>query len=332
MKPCQRLLLAILIFAAIIAVGTFGYSRIEGWSLFESLYMTFIMITTVGLSTQMPVSPTGKVFTMFLLVGGISTAAYAVGVITETLVQGYLQNLLGRRKMQKKVDQLTGHYIVCGHGRMGSVVCEVFAKRNITFVVIDKNEDQVMAAEQLGYLVVKGDATSDETLKHAHVERAKGLISLASSDADNVFITLSAKQLNPKLFLLTRAEDDASERKLKRAGADRVVLPYKFGGMRIALSVLQPRVTDVMDFFAGTEDATFAVEEIEVGSGGPTGETLGGLRLREQYGVTVVAVRGSSGQMTYFPPADTTIQEGDILIALGRPADVARFHAFLLAS
>ena len=215
---------------AVVVVGTVGYTLIEGWGPLDSLYMTVITIFTVGFGEVHPLSTAGSVFTLALIVGGVGTILYGLGSMVEFVVGGQLSGAYRRRVVKKQVDKLEGHYIICGYGRVGEAVASHFATHKASFVVVDSDVASLARAEADGLLVVNGDATTDETLEAAGIKRAKGLITAVGSDAGNIYVTLSARVLNPQLLIVARAGSEDTVSKLKRAGADRVVSPYGIGG------------------------------------------------------------------------------------------------------
>jgi voltage-gated potassium channel len=313
-----RLLLIIAIPILLILIGTFGYHFIEGWSLFESLYMTITTLSTVGFEEVHPLSDAGRGFTMVLILGGVFTFFYAVSEIIRAVVGGEVQGILGRRQMERSLAELKGHLIVCGFGRMGKLVCHEFAKQHLPFVVIEPRADLLESFDMHGGIPLHGDATSDELLKHSGIERARALVSVAGSDADNLYITMSARLLNDRLFIVARAEDAASEQKLLRAGANRVVSPYRIGGTRVAQAVLRPAVMDFIELATQTEHVDLQIEEARIGDRSKlAGLSVKDSRIRQELGVIVVAIKKATGRMVFNPAPETSLEAGDILIAIG---------------
>lgn len=307
----------------LVAIGLFGYHWIEGWSLFDSLYMTVTTLTTVGFREVHELSRRGQVFTMFLALGGVFTLFYAASSIIGFIVGGEVVDLFGSRRMHRSLAELKNHMIVCGFGRMGRLVCHEFSSQGLPFVVVDKQADVFEHFEIPHGIALHGDAASDEILQRVGIDRARALVSVVASDADNLYITLSARLLNERIFLVARADDERSEQKLLRAGASRVVSPYVIGGHRVAQAVLRPTVVDFLELATRTEHLELNIEETRLASTSRlVGTTLEQSPIRREHGLIVVAIKQASGKMIFNPPADTTLTEGDILIMLGRRADL----------
>jgi voltage-gated potassium channel len=225
----SRLRVAVLFIAAVVVTGVMGYRFLEGYTWLEALYMTVITLTTVGFQEVRPLSPTGRIFTIALLVGGLGVVFYTAVAVAQNVVEGEFQQFFGRRRMERKIGSLTDHYLVCGFGRIGEVVCRELASKPVPFVVIEQREERVRKAEEAQHLVLEGDASDEKVLLAAGVMKAKGLFATLPNDAHNVFVTLTAKELNPSLFVVARAETDRSERTLTHAGADKVIFPVRDG-------------------------------------------------------------------------------------------------------
>ncbi len=318
----QMTALALVPFLLIVG-GTLGYYVIEDWSLFDSLYMTIITLTTVGYEEVHPLSVAGRTFTMLLLLVGVFTLVFAVTEIIRAVVSGEVQGEFGRQRMERDLAGLKNHVIICGYGRMGRQVCKEFSSQEIPFVVIDREAAHLEDFQLPHGIALHGDATQDEVLRRAGVDRARALITVVASDADNLFITMSTQLLNDKLFIVARAESDQAEQKLKRAGANRVVSPYVIGGFRVAQAVLQPTVVDFIDLATRTEHLELQIEESRIAAGSPlAGATLRDSRLRQDRGIIIVAIKKATGEMLYNPPADAVMEAGDILITLGNRQQV----------
>lgn len=312
----KRLVLAFLLIASVIVLGTAGYSVIEGWTLFDSLYMTIITLTTVGYREVHPLSGSGMVFTIILIMGGVGTVFYSLGVGAQIIIEGELQEVYGRRRLEKKIRGLKDHYIVCGYGRMGRIICRELKAKNIDFVVIEKKSGTMH--EKGSVLILEGDATSDESLIEVGIERARGLISVLPTDAENLFVVLSARGLKPGLFIVARAGEEGSEQKLLRAGANRVVSPYHIGGLRMAHTILKPAVVDFIEFATMSGNIDLQMEEVIVqAQSALAGRTLDECGIGRELGIIVVAVKKDTGGMQFNPTFRTLIKEGDTLIALG---------------
>lgn len=318
MKPVKRqFIFSLSLIVVVIFIGTAGYVMLEKWSPFDSLYMTIITITTVGYREVQPLSGKGKVFTIFLIVFGVGTILYTFNNAARIIIEGEIREIFGRRKLEKKIKGLKDHYIICGYGRMGKVICKELKEKGARYVVIEK-EPTVTDVFEEGTLFVRGDATSDEVLKEAGIERAKGLISVLSTDAENLYVVLSAKVLNPELNIVARAGEEGSEQKLLRAGADRVVSPYHIGGLRIAHTVLKPAVVDFIEFATRSGNIDLQMEEIYVHEGSNVvGMTLDECGIGRELGIIIVAIKRVEGEMQFNPTHRTAIKSGDVLIALG---------------
>jgi len=320
----KKVILGVLNLILLLIFGTFGYMVIEGSTFLDGLYMTVITITTVGYSETVPLSTTGKYFTILLIMVGVGFVLYLFGKITEAMVEGSLQNFLGRRTMDKKVANLKNHFIVCGFGRIGRVICQILHENNRPFVIIENNADEIRAILELGYLVIDGDASSDEVLQRAVIHKAKGLIAVVSSDADNVYIILSAKGLKPDLFVLARSSGgEGTETKLLRAGADKVISPYFIGATRMAQLIVRPTVVDFIDLTVSAGELGLRLEELYVSSQAKfVNMTLLDSNIRKEHDLIVVAIKRDHGEMLFNPNPHTTILPGDILIVLGEHENI----------
>ncbi|MCX5717460.1 MAG: potassium channel protein [Nitrospirae bacterium] len=312
----KRLIFALIFITCVVIAGSAGYMLIEGWSCLDSLYMTVITIASVGYKEIHDLSPNGRIFTIILIISGVGSVTYALTTIAKIVVEGEIQEIFGRKRLEKKIKELKNHYIVCGYGRMGRIICRELKEKNINFVVIEKRPDTFESREET--LMLKGDATKDENLKEAGIEKAKGLISVLPTDAENLFVVLSARELNPNLFIVARAGEEGSEQKLLRAGADRVVSPYHIGGLRIAHTVLKPAVVDFIEFATKSGNIDLQMEEITVQNNSKlVGLTLDECGIGRDLGIIVVAIKKASGDMKFNPTFRTAIKTGDTLIALG---------------
>jgi len=321
----KRLIFALVFITCVVIAGSAGYMLIEGWGCLDSLYMTVITIASVGYKEIHDLSANGRIFTIILIISGVGSVTYALTTIAKIVVEGEIQEVFGRKRLEKKIKELKGHYIVCGYGRMGRIICRELKEKDIKFVVIEKRPDTFESAEET--LVLKGDATKDENLKEAGIEKAKGLISVLPTDAENLFVVLSARELNPKLFIVARAGEEGSEQKLLRAGADRVVSPYHIGGLRIAHTVLKPAVVDFIEFATKSGNIDLQMEEITVQHNSKlAGLTLDECGIGRDLGIIVVAIKKVSGDMKFNPTFRTSIEAGDTLIALGEISKLRIFE------
>lgn len=312
----KKLIFALIFLIFVVAVGSAGYMVIEKWNCLDSLYMTIITIASVGFREVHDLSPNGRVFTIILIIGGVGSVAYTLTTVAKIVLEGEIKEIFGRGRLEKKIKELKNHYIVCGYGRMGKIICRELRGKNIRFAAIEKKLD--IPEEKEDILILEGDATKDEILKEVGIEKAKGLISVLPTDAENLFVVLSARELNPNLFIVARAGEEGSEQKLMRAGADRVVSPYHIGGLRIAHTVLKPAVVDFIEFATKSGNIDLQMEEITIQDGSAlAGQTLDECGIGRDLGIIVVAIKKTSGDMQFNPTYKTAIKTGDTLIALG---------------
>ena len=315
----QKIFFAVFMLLMILCIGTSGYMLIENGSFLDSLYMSVITITTVGYGEIIPLSPVGRYFTICLILVGVGFVLYLVGEVTESMVEGGLRKIMGRNNMEKRVSALKNHYIVCGFGRIGKVICKNFKENKLSFVIVESDPQEVQKIDELGYLALLGSASSDEMLLKAGIKQAKGLIAVVSSDAENVYIILSARGLNATLFILARSSGaEGSETKLLRAGADKVISPYFIGACRMAQLVVRPTVVDFLDLTVHGGELGLRLEELRVSEHSAlAGKRLMDSGLRKEYDLIVVAIKREQGEMQFNPKPQTLILSGDILVVLG---------------
>jgi voltage-gated potassium channel len=326
MDPSKKIKFSLITLVILISGGTFGYATIEGWNLFEALYMTIITLATVGYSEVHNLSHNGQVFTIFLIVFGVGTIAYTIGSMIQFMVEGQFYQLLGRKKVQKQISRLHGHYIVCGYGRIGRLISREFASKPLPFIVVENDPVRCQRLEEDGHLLIEGDATQDEVLERAGIHRAKGLVTAVTSDAANVFIILTARGMNPNLFIMARASEEGAEIKLKRAGANKVVSPYTIGASRMAQAILRPSVVDLIDIATGDKNIELQMEEISVAPESHlVGKALSQSGLRKELKLIIIGIKHDE-QMIFNPDANTIIEAGHILIALGELPDIKKLE------
>jgi voltage-gated potassium channel len=302
---------------ALLVAGSLGFVWLEGWNFFDALYMTVTTLSTVGYGETYPLSRIGRFYNMGLILSGMGVMLYVVGSLARVLIEGEIQAALGKQKMIKDIRRLKDHYIICGFGRIGEIIARQLRERGLSLVVVDKESDHSSRMVELGYYFIPGDATRDEVLQEAGIERAKGLVAVVSSDADNVYIVLTARSLNPQIFIVARGEEPGSEKKLLRAGADKVESPYRMGGQKMAHTILHPTVVTFMEL-AMKEGVDWSMEEIAVGQTSPLlGVPLKDSGIRQKLDLILVAIKRLDGEMLFNPSHDTAIQAGDTLIALG---------------
>ncbi len=324
---------ASIVFTAIgtmLVIGTAGFILIEDYPLLDAFYMSLTTITTVGYGEIHPLSPKGRIFNVFLVSFGVTAMFLALGAMTQTIIELQFGEVFGKRRTRRMIQKLQDHYIVCGFGRVGRGAAAELQRAGIPFVVVDLREDRVERAMLAGMLAVLGDSTRDETLLDVRVERAKGLIAALATDADNLFVTLSAKSLNPALKVAARAAEEQAEQKLKRAGADSVLAPYNITGSRLAQSLLRPHVTQFLDFTTQSLNLDVAMEQVRVDEKSEfASKSLRDMQLTRELGVIVLAIRAADGQMLFNPPAEAVISGGDFLIAMGKAEGLRRLERML---
>ncbi len=320
----RTLLRFALAYLSVIAAGTAGYVVIEGWNVVESAYMTVITLSTVGFGEVRPLSLSGQIFTAALIVAGVGAVTYLFAAISQYIISGELSGSLRKARMQQRIDALSGHYIICGYGRVGEQVVDDLVEAGSSCVVIEESADAMREApDRLPHIV--GDASDDDTLHRAAVDRANGLVAATGDDATNLFITLTARTLSPKLCIVARANHPASEPKLRRAGATHVISPYRISGRRIARQLLNPMVTDFLDVVMHFGNLELLLEECAVQPGSTlSGKTVAEAEVRRNTGSNVLAIRQHDevGILTN-PPAEMRFEPGDVLIALGTQAQLS---------
>jgi voltage-gated potassium channel len=325
----RRHLLLILVPPLFLLVGTIGYRFIEGgdWSLFDALYMTVITITTVGYQEVHPLSPAGRAFTIVLSLTGVFALLYVASEFIRSVVSGELREDVGRRLMERTLADLRNHAIVCGLGRMGRRVCKEFEAQKLPYVVIERDENLLEDFAGRHGAYIHGDATSDEILRKAGVERAKALLAVVASDAENLYITLSARLMNEKVAIVARAEEEGAEVKFRRAGANHVVSPYVTGGFRLAQAVIRPAVVDFIELATRSDYLEMQIEEITLKSGsGLVGQSLGERRVHQELGVTIIAVKRADGELVSNPSGSTVLEANSTLIVLGHRDQLDRME------
>ncbi len=319
---------------ALILLGTVGFVLIEHYPWFDALYMTVITLTTVGYYEVRALSTAGRVFNIVLLLVGVNAILFGVGMMTSTIIELQLDHYFARKRRQRMIDSLQNHFIICGFGRVGRGAALELQRSNLPFVVVDNDEDRVERVLKAGMLGVLADCTRDETLRGVRIDRARGLIAALATDADNLFLTLSAKTLNPAMNVSTRANEDEADAKLRRAGADAVFSPYGFTGSRLAQSIIRPHVTQFLDYATIDGSVDVGIEQLCVEEGSAfarrSARDLKG--LRKEYGISVLAIRRRSGEMEFNPDGDSQIDTGDFLIVMGKSNSLQQLEKILTAA
>ncbi len=322
----RRLQYAVVMVLCVLGFGTIGYMILEKYTLIEALYMTVITIATVGFQEIRILSDNGRLFTIFLIFLGIGTGSYSIGIIAAMLVEGYMLDILKGRRMVREITSLRKHAIVCGYGKIGREVCVSLAEAGQAFVVIDNNEDKIEQALEKGYLAAVGDATDDEVLLRAGIKNASGLVSAISEDSANIYLVLTARALNDRLMIVARGVGEAYQKKMIRAGANKVVSPFEIGARRMAALLLRPEIVDFLEALSPGRTYGLRIERIELKSGSP----LVNKRLQESFfkrdtdGAMVLGIGRPNGEMKINPPGETMMQAGDNLLSIGNDTQLQK--------
>jgi voltage-gated potassium channel len=325
-----HLIIAVLFSILLVGLGTAGYMLIEKWSLLDSLYMTVITLSTIGYGEVHTVSPPGRVFTLVLIFLGVGFVLYVIGNVVQFLVEGRIRLVLGRHKLDKQIGQLNNHYIVCGYGRMGRALCRYLTQKHLRFVAIEKNVDRIPVMNEDGILYIAGDATAEENLMKAGLQNASNLISALGTDADNVFLVLLAKGLNPDLYVVARASQNASKKPLYSAGADVVVSPFDVGARRMAHAVLRPNVIRFLEFAFADESTDIHIEEITIAETSKLVDVnLQESGIRQNYDLNILSIVKADGTMVFNPSATTQIRAGGSIIAVGSSESLMQLEKVL---
>jgi voltage-gated potassium channel len=312
--------------AAVVVASTAGYVAF-GFGLVDALYQTVTTVSTVGFREVQPLETSGeKLFTIAVIVAGVGTALYTFSALLESLVEGEVAELLGRRRMDRSIAKMADHLIVCGFGRVGREVARNAVERGAAVVVVDLDPDRCRSVE--GCAVVQGDATDEHILHAAGIDRARALIAALNADADNLYVTLTARSLNPDLFIISRARTEASEPKMRQAGANRVVNPQRLGGARMVAFALEPAVTEFFDVIMHERSLDYRLAEVGVPNASPlAGHTIRDTHIRDRTGALVLGLRKRSGKIDPNPGPETTIDAGDVVIAIGTVDQLAALRA-----
>ncbi|MDH3955669.1 MAG: potassium channel protein [Desulfobacteraceae bacterium] len=330
MKSIRQLKLCVLLLLLIILIGVTGYMTIEHWGFLDALYMTVTTFTTVGYSEVHKVSDLGRMFTIFFIIIGVMYFLYIAGVIVQFMVEGQIRTILGRRSLDKKIDRLKNHYIVCGYGRIGKTLCTMLKKKAVDLVVIEKDQDliPVMVEDKIFY--ISGDAGDESNLIKAGIRHAKGLIAVLATDTDNVFLVLTARQLNPDLYIMANASRNESKPKLLAAGANRVELPYDMGAVSMAQRIIRPTVTNFLSLALAQRRKDIQMEEIPVS---PSSELVNVMLkdsgIRQRYNLIIIAVKKSDDSMLFNPSFEAVIESGDTVIAVGEEENLKKLEKIL---
>jgi voltage-gated potassium channel len=331
LKTLQK---AVILLGIIIIIGTVGYMAIEKQSLLDSFYMVIITVTTIGYGETFTLGTGGEIFTIILIIAGVGTVGYTLVSGVEFMVENSLTGIMGRRKMRKEIEALVGHYILCGYGRVGQHIAEDLVDAEAHFIVIEKDPAAADKAEEKGLLVLKADAADDETLREANIEKARGLVTALSSDAENLYITLTARELCPHLFIVSRCDSEGSEPKLRRAGADRVISPHSIGGRRMAAMLLKPMVWDYLDLVTkgqyiefSIEDLEWRIDDVEVQPNSYLdGKSIEEAKIYSASGALILAIKKRGAMFDTKPSKDMRLDAGDYIIAIGTVDQLAKLE------
>ncbi len=303
---------------------------IEGWDFLDAVYMTVITLTTVGYGEVHEVSRIGQLYTILLIFIGVAFCLYVAGSVVQFMVEGRIRTILGRRSLDKKIDRLKNHYIICGYGRIGRVLCNQLKRKPIDLVVIDKNLELIPILDEDKVLYLSGDAADEAILNKAGIQRAKGLIAVMATDTDNVFLVLTARQLNPDLYIIARASQDESKSKLQAAGANKVESPYEMGAVSMAQRIIRPTVTNFLDLAFAHKRKDIQMEEIPVNSSSDlVNVMLKDSGIRQQFNLIIIAIKKSDGSMLFNPSFETVIEAGDTVIAVGQEGNLQKLEKIL---
>ncbi len=330
MNSTKHLIFSVLLVIFIVGLGVTGYMMIEGWNLLDALYMTVTTLTTVGYDEVHEMTKTGQMFTILLICLGVSFFLYVAGAVVQFMVEGRIRTILGRRRLDKKIDRLKNHYIICGYGRIGKVLCKMLLSKPIDLVVVEKDPDLIPEMDADKILYVSGDATNEENLIKAGIQRAKGLIAALATDTENVFLVLTARQLNPDLYIIARASRNESKTKLQAAGANKVELPYDMGAVSMAQRIIRPTVTSFLELAVAHKRKDIQMEEMPVRSSSDlVNVMLKDSGIRQQFNLIIIAIKKLDGNMLFNPSFETVIEGGDTVIAVGQENNLQQLEKIL---
>jgi voltage-gated potassium channel len=317
---------------AVLAGGTAGYMLIEGWNVWDAFYMTVTTVATVGYGEVHPLSPRGRLFTVALIFGGVGTAFYTATLLATIIVEGGLHQRLQSRRTVRMLEQIKDHFIVCGYGRIGSIIAAELHQQGVPLAVIERDPDRVRQAVDRGWLALEADASREEVLARAGIHRARGLITAVGTDAENVFTVLTARVMRPDLFIIARVESDDAEHKLRRAGADRVISPYQIGATQMVQTALRPAVVEFFHLATSSERLDLSMEQVHIKDDSPlANQTIVDAGIRQKFGVIVVGIKRAGGGMDFNPPAEAVMRPGDELVVLGRTESVKALEKGVVA-
>jgi len=308
----------------IFVFGTLAYMLVEGWDFFDSLYMVIISLTTVGYGEVHPLTRDGRIVTSVLLIVGVGTFFYLAGAVVQLMIEGHIQNIFGRRWMRRTIEKMQGHTIVCGYGRIGAIVAREIIAEGHDVVVIERSHQLIDDLEQKDTPFVSGDATKDDILLAAGLKNAKALVSALTDEAANVYVTLTARQINPDIYIVARSDSPDHSQRLIRAGANQVLFPHLYGGIRMAQSVLRPTVLGFMDLAMRGDNEDLQMEQLTLSTESPVaGKDLIGSKLRQLYNIIVIGIKKPDGKLLFNPQPQLVLEAGDTLILVGNKQSLA---------
>lgn len=330
MESTRHFLISILLATLLVIMGTLGYILIEGWGTLDALYMTVTTLATVGYGEVHALSRGGQIYTLVLIFTGVGFFLYVAGAVIQFMVEGRVRILMGRRRLDRKIARLREHYIVCGYGRIGKVICSKLQRENIDLVIIDKDPGLIDTFEGLGIIYICGDAGDEEILLKAGIHQAKALIAVLATDTDNVFLVLTARQISPRLKIIARAGSEAAKKKLATAGANIVEAPYETGAASMAQRIIRPTVTNFLDLAFADQRKDIQMEEIPVdAASGLNNVMLKDSGIRQKYNLIIIAIKKADDQMIFNPSYEARMSAGDTVIAVGEPANLKKLEAEL---
>ena len=330
MESARHFLISILLATLLVIFGTLGYILIEGWGTLDALYMTVTTLATVGYGEVHAMSRIGQVYTIVLIFTGVGFFLYVAGAVIQFMVEGRVRILMGRRRLDRKIARLRDHYIVCGYGRIGKVICNKLQRENIDLVIIDKDVGLIENFESLGIIYICGDAGDEQILLKAGIHQAKALIAVLATDTDNVFLVLTARQIAPRIKIIARAGSEGAKKKLAAAGANIVEAPYETGAASMAQRIIRPTVTNFLDLAFADQRKDIQMEEIPVDAASPLNNVmLKDSGIRQKYNLIIIAIKKADEQMLFNPSYEARIGAGDTVIAVGEPANLKKLETEL---
>jgi voltage-gated potassium channel len=330
MSPPRHFLIIVVLLVFTVTSGTVGFKVIEGWGFMDALYMTIITIATVGYQEIHPLGEAGRIFNMVLIFFGLGTTTYVAASVVQFMVEGRIRAIMGRRRLDRRIDRLNQHYIICGYGRIGRILCQTLRQKPVDLVVIEKSPELAPALEQDKVLYVQGDATSEDVLSRAGIERARGLVAVLANDTDNVFLVLTARQLAPHLMIIARASREESKSKLRAAGANIVESPYEMGAFRLAQRIMRPAVTSFLEFAFSQTRKDIQLEELAVSEGSALAYVrLKDSGIRQKFNLIIIAIKKADGSMLFNPSFETVLVPADTVIALGEVENLDKLEKVL---